>query len=123
LINDNKILAHLAPGLIRFCKFSLYIQIIGTAMNAVPKHKLNLKQLETKMNKIALSLVALAALSTASFAAGNRNWDLRDSPDNVGAYSAQTVNAFAIEKTGAGISNFDRLNMNSAKNESSSHAG
>ena len=31
------------------------------------------------MNKIVLSLAALAALSTASLAAGNRSWDLRDS--------------------------------------------
>jgi hypothetical protein len=30
------------------------------------------------MNKIAISLIALAALSTASFASGNRNYDLRD---------------------------------------------
>ncbi len=30
------------------------------------------------MNKIALGLIALATLSTASFAANNRSWDLRD---------------------------------------------
>jgi hypothetical protein len=30
------------------------------------------------MNKFALSLIALAALSTASLAAGNRSWDLQD---------------------------------------------
>lgn len=30
------------------------------------------------MNKIALSVIALAALSTASFAAGNRSYDLQD---------------------------------------------
>jgi len=30
------------------------------------------------MKKIAVSLIALSALSTAAFAAGNRSWDLQD---------------------------------------------
>jgi hypothetical protein len=36
LIANDNILAHLAFGLIRFRHSSLYIWIIGTAMNAVP---------------------------------------------------------------------------------------
>ena len=79
------------------------------------------------MKKIVLTLAALAALSTASFAAGNRNWDLQDreyyttsgKSDVAGAgYVAQSP--LAIE-TKSGISNFDRLNMNAEKNELSSH--
>jgi aconitase A len=75
------------------------------------------------MNKIALSLIALAALSTASFAAGNRNWDLRDSPDIAIQYAASgnSVNAFGA--AGTATSNFERLQLNQMTNESSSHAG
>ena len=76
------------------------------------------------MKKIALTLAALAALSTASFAAGNRNWDLQDreyftsSAVSDAAYTA--ASPLAIE-VGSGISNFERLNKNAAKNELSSH--
>ena len=43
------------------------------------------------MKKIAISLIALAAVSTAAFAGSNRSYDLRDAPDYVGAYAAQAT--------------------------------
>ena len=73
--------------------------------------------METKMNKITLSLVALAAISTASFASSNRNYDLRD----VQAQSATTVSAFAVVSSDTGTSNAAILKRNMLKNESSSH--
>ena len=60
------------------------------------------------MKKFAISLIALAAISTASFASGNRNYDLRESDTYTGPY-AQTeaintpaVDAFAVKKAGNG---------------------
>jgi hypothetical protein len=74
------------------------------------------------MNKIAISLIALAALSTASFASGNRNYDLRDADTYNGQVSGNVgVNAFTIDSNGRTLSNFERLKLNQKKNESSSH--
>jgi hypothetical protein len=73
--------------------------------------------METKMNKIALSLVALAAISTASFAGTNRNYDLRD----VQAQSSTTVSAFAVAASDTGTSNAAIIKRNMMRNESSSH--
>jgi hypothetical protein len=85
------------------------------------------------MKKIALSLVALAALSTASFAAGNRSWDPQDSEylatnpqsRHSGSFGVNAGSPLAIEPAagefGGAISNFERLNLNSQKNESSDH--
>ena len=78
------------------------------------------------MKKIIVSLAALAALSTASFAAGNRSWDLRDTEyyntsgkSDVAATSVTVAQSpLAIE---GGNSNFDRLNMNAEKNALNSH--
>jgi hypothetical protein len=39
------------------------------------------------MKNFAISLVALAALSTASFAGDNRNYDIRDSDTYIGNYN------------------------------------
>jgi hypothetical protein len=75
------------------------------------------------MKKIAISLIALTAISTVSFAAGNRNNELRDSETYFGKYSSQlmdkSVNANAmtvIRKTGT-ATNFDRLNWTAWAND------
>jgi hypothetical protein len=112
----------MATGLIRFLLGHAYIQNIGTAKTAVPKFKTN-QPTETKMNKIALSLIALAAISTASFAGDNRNWDLRDAPTITGKFevSAPSVSAFAVANQGSGNTNSDIIKRNMMTNESSSH--
>lgn len=79
------------------------------------------------MNKIALSLIALAAISTASFAGSNRSNELRDSPTYVGKYSeqvngsAQDINAFAVANSGAASTNFKRLTIISLQNTMGRH--
>ena len=95
-------------------------------MNAVPPIRMNLKQLETKMNKIALSLVALAAISTASFAAGNRSWELRDAPTYMGQFAAETTavtstNAIAVIGSSSAPTLAEINKRNMEKNASSSH--
>ena len=73
------------------------------------------------MKKFAISLITLAAISTASFASGNRNYDLRDSDTYMGKYSTQlqskSVNALAVIKKTNKASNFDRLNWISLEND------
>ena len=75
------------------------------------------------MKTFAISLIALAALSTASFANSNRSNDLRDTDTYVSLNSAQimnkasAVNALAVVKTANTVSNFDRLNWISLEND------
>lgn len=75
------------------------------------------------MKKIAVSLIALAAISSAALASGNRSWELRDADTYVGKYSSNAVvgststNAFAVAGKGQVSSNFERLNMISAAND------
>ena len=78
------------------------------------------------MKKIAISLIALAAVSTAAFAT-QRTYDLRESPTYVGQYS-ELVNgkasaAFAVAKPGSSEAptNAELLKRNQLKNESSSN--
>ena len=72
------------------------------------------------MKKIAFSLIALAAISTASFAAGNRSNDLRESDTYFGKYSemlvnnATDVNALAIAKP---ATNFERQTWIAQEND------
>ena len=79
------------------------------------------------MKKFAISLIALAAISTASFAAGNRNYDLRDSDTYFGKYSTQVknqavnVNALAVVKKTDAVTNFERLNKVSAEYDQVGH--
>ena len=79
------------------------------------------------MKKFAISPIALAAISTASFAAGNRNYDLRDSDTYFGKYSTQVknqavnVNALAVVKKTGAVTNFERLNKVSAENDQVGH--
>lgn len=79
------------------------------------------------MNKIALSLVALAALSTASFANDSRSYELRESPTYFGKYSEQVkhnapaVNAFAVSNDGQAVTAFERMKQISEENTVSRH--
>jgi hypothetical protein len=85
------------------------------------------------MKKIALSLLALAAISTVSFAGDNRNWELRDAPTYYGKYSSQlkdstqfngsvkSVDAFAAPKTDRQLTNFERLTITSIENTQGRH--
>ena len=75
------------------------------------------------MKKFAISLIALAALSTASFANSNRSNDLRDTDTYVSLNSAQimnkasAVNALAVVK---GATNFERLTWTAWDNDQGS---
>ena len=79
------------------------------------------------MKKFAISLIALAAISTASFANSNRSYDLRESDTYIGKYSEQVknsavaVNALAVTNDGQALTNFERLNEISAENVSGRH--
>jgi hypothetical protein len=79
------------------------------------------------MKKFAISLIALAALSTASFAASNHTNDLRESDTYFGKYAEQVqgsntmVNALAVADEGQVSSNFVRLNQLSQENTSGRH--
>jgi hypothetical protein len=78
------------------------------------------------MKKIAFSLIALAALATASFA-GNRSYELRESDTYFGKYSEQVkdstpaVNAFAVANDGQALTNFERMKKISEENEHGRH--
>lgn len=79
------------------------------------------------MKKFAISLLALAALSTASFAGSNRSNDLRESDTYFGKYSEQVnkravaVNALAAANDGQVLSNFERLKKISEENSNGRH--
>ena len=78
------------------------------------------------MKKFAISLIALAAISTASFAS-SRNYDLRDSDTYFGKYATQlkdkatSVHAIAVVKEGKPTSNFERLKKISEENDQVGH--
>ena len=79
------------------------------------------------MKKFAISLIALAAISTASFANSNRSYDLCDSDTYFGKYSEQlmnkaaTVEALAVIKKAEAATNFDRLNWIAEENQNGRH--
>ena len=80
------------------------------------------------MKKFAISLIALAAVSTAALANPDRGSDLRDSDTNFGKYSNQlknestSVNALVVVKQRAGAQTaFERMQRNAEENESGSH--
>ena len=76
------------------------------------------------MYKIILSLAALAALSTASFAAGNRNNDLRDSEYyTTQGYSAVQSDsaALAFADGTSGLTSFERTTLLSKLNDQGRH--
>ena len=75
------------------------------------------------MKKIAISLFALAAVSTAAFAGESRGYDLRDSDTYFGKYSNQAMdnsistNAMSVMDASRPAINFDRLKWQSEENE------
>jgi hypothetical protein len=79
------------------------------------------------MKKIAISLIALAAVSTVAFANESRSYDLRDSDTYFGKYSEQVegnataVNAFAAANDVQALTSFERLNKISAENDQGRH--
>ena len=76
------------------------------------------------MNKIILSLAALAALSTASFAVGNRNNDLRDTEYyTTQGYSAVQSDsaALAFADGTSGLTSFERTTLLSKLNDQGRH--
>lgn len=77
------------------------------------------------MKTFALSVLALAALSTASFAAGNHSWDLRDvQPFMGGVTSSTSISApLAVPSNGVYTTNFERVTalQNSRQESSSNH--
>ena len=79
------------------------------------------------MKKFAISLVALAALSTASFASGNRSYDLREADTYTGKYAEQlwnkaaSANAMAAMTAEGPATNFDRLKWIAEENDSGRH--
>jgi hypothetical protein len=74
------------------------------------------------MKKFAISLIALAAISTASFAAGNRSYDLDDlnmyssAPTPMMKNEAVKSNALVIVKKTSAATAFDRLNWTAWEN-------
>jgi hypothetical protein len=86
------------------------------------------------MKNLALSLIALAAISTSSLASQRSN-DLREQPTYFGKYSTQcqagnasqcgdfssTVDAFAAVDDGQDIGSFARLNRLSQENSQGRH--
>ena len=76
------------------------------------------------MNKIILSLAALAALTTASLAAGNRNNDLRDTEyyTTQGYSAAQSDSAaLAVTNETSGLSAYERSRWLSEMNDMGRH--
>ena len=81
------------------------------------------------MKKIALSLIAIATVSTVAFAGENRGYDLRDSDTYFGKYSTQlkdqpaSSNALAVVSSNdsQALSNFERLKKTSEENENGGH--
>jgi hypothetical protein len=84
------------------------------------------------MKTIAISLLALAAIATASLAS-QRNYELRQSPTYFGKYSDQcfgadtcgdyapAINALTAIKGDRALSNFERLNLISEENDHGRH--
>jgi hypothetical protein len=79
------------------------------------------------MKKIAISLVALAAVSTVAFAGENRGYDLRDSDTYFGKYATQrkapnaNAFAFAVAMDGQSLSAFERMKRLSEENSQGGH--
>ena len=76
------------------------------------------------MKKFALTLAALAALSSAAFAS-QRGYDLRDSDTYFGKYATATqdgqssvdANAFAASNETSGLTAYERMLLQSQENE------
>ena len=81
------------------------------------------------MKKIGLTILALAALSTASYAESKRSNDLRESPICFGKYcenaTTKSTNtdgvAFAVENLGKGWTAYERMMKTVIENEHGRH--
>jgi hypothetical protein len=75
------------------------------------------------MKKIAISLLALAAVSTAALAGPNRGSDPRDSDTYIGKYAVQLENEatssdpFAVSNDDQVLSSFERMKRQAEQNE------
>lgn len=78
------------------------------------------------MKKLSISIIALAAISSASIAS-DRSYELRDSDTYFGKYSTQlknshvATNAFAVDKTQGTYSNFERMKKIAEEIENGGH--
>ena len=85
------------------------------------------------MKNICLSILALAALSSATYA-HNRSYELRDSDTYFGKYSTQlknqagsnaatmtVVSPLAVEEKAFGLTNFERMTIRSRENDQGGH--
>ena len=84
------------------------------------------------MKKLSLSILALAALSSAAYA-NNRSYDLRDSDTCFGykycenakkspTWSTMTViSPLAVDEKGSGLTNFERMKKISEENDHGRH--
>ncbi len=83
------------------------------------------------MNKLYISIIALATLSGAAYAK-DRNYDLRDSDTYFGKYSTQlkdkatkesmtVVSPLAVEEKAPGLTNYERLMKISKENDHGRH--
>lgn len=74
------------------------------------------------MKKFAISLIALAAISTAALASGNSDSQLRESDTYVGKYAVQAtntnsnVNALAVVQNGNVVDVSERKSEESGRN-------
>jgi hypothetical protein len=84
------------------------------------------------MNKLYISIVALATLSGAAFANTNSGYDVRDSDTCMGKYcnnikqpavstTITVVSPLAIDEKDLGLSNFDRMKKISKENDHGRH--
>jgi hypothetical protein len=86
------------------------------------------------MNKLYISIVALAALSGAAYA-NNRGYDIRDSDTCMGKYchnvkkpttsskpsTFTVISPLAIDEKDFGLSNFERMKKLSEENDQGRH--
>lgn len=82
------------------------------------------------MNKICLSILTVAALSSAAYA-NNRSYDLRDSDTYFGKYSTQlknkattmtVVSPLAVQEKGSALTNDERMKrISEEKNDQGDH--
>jgi len=78
------------------------------------------------LKKFTLSLIALAAISSAAFSS-QRNYDLRDSDTYFGKYATRLKNtdtmthALAVDKEAGALTSFERMTKISEENDQGRH--
>jgi hypothetical protein len=84
------------------------------------------------MNKLYISIVALAALSGAAYANTDRGYDVRDSATCMGKYcnnvkkpsassTITVISPLAVDEKDFGLSNFERMKKLSEENDRGRH--